>query len=270
MISWPPSDGALVDFQLIPIDQFQTFLVVLSRVAGFIGAIPVISSAQTPGRVKTAMTVAISLTLFPLMADGVPQVSFAPVSFTLLVISELLLGLLLGLVARLIFTAVEFGATVIGFQMGFAAANVFDPQSERQVALISQFQNVFAILIFLTINGHHLFLRTAIRSYELLPPGKLNLAGEAVPYLMQLSSHMFALGVQFSAPVLAVLLLSGLILGILARVFPQLNVFLISFPINIGTAFIVMALTLNMLSVLIRREFDTLAERFVMLLNYLN
>lgn len=259
-----------MDFQLIPIEQFQTFLVVLSRVAGFIGAIPVISSAQTPARVKTAMVVVISLALFPLMADAVPKVNFTPTSFLLLLISELLLGLLLGLVAKLIFTAVEFGATVIGFQMGFAAANVFDPQSQRQVALISQFQNVFAILIFLSVNGHYLFLRAAVRSYELLPPGHFNFSGEAIPYLMELSSHMFTIGVQFSAPVLAVLLLSGLILGILARVFPQLNVFLISFPINIGAGFIVIALTLNLLSVLIRREFDTLGDRFMILLNFLN
>ena len=260
----------LVDIQLIPVEQFQTFLVVTSRVAGFIGAIPVISSAQTPGRVKTAMVVAISLALFPVMADAVPKVSFSPLPFLLLMISELLLGLLLGLVARLIFTAVEFGATVVGFQMGFAAANVFDPQSERQVALISQFQNIFAILIFLAINGHHLFLKTAVLSYQLLPPGGLDFSGKAIPFLMELTSHMFAIGVQFSAPVLAVLLLSGLILGILARVFPQLNVFLLSFPINIGTAFILMALTLSMVSVLISREFDILGERFIILLNYLN
>jgi flagellar biosynthetic protein FliR len=259
-----------VDIQLIPVEQFQTFLVVTSRVAGFIGAIPVISSAQTPGRIKTAMVIAISLALFPVMAEAVPKVSFAPLPFMLLMISELLLGLLLGLVARLIFTAVEFGATVIGYQMGFAAAEIFDPQSERQVALISQFQNVFAILIFLAINGHHLFLQTAVRSYELLPPGQLDFSGQAIPFLMELTSHMFAIGVQFSAPVLAVLLLSGLILGVLARVFPQLNVFLLSFPINIGTAFIVIALTLGMVSVLIRREFDILGDRFIMLLNFLN
>lgn len=258
-----------MDIQLIPVEQFQTFLVVTSRVAGFIGAIPVISSAQTPGRVKTAMVFAISLALFPVMAGAVPATSFSPLPFLLLMISELLLGLLLGLVARLIFTAVEFGATVIGFQMGFAAANVFDPQSERQVALISQFQNIFAILIFLAIDGHHLFLHTAVRSYELLPPGRLDFSGQAVPFLMELASHMFAIGVQFSAPVLAVLLLSGLILGVLARVFPQLNVFLLSFPINIGTAFIVIALTLNMVSVLVRREFDILGERFILLLQYL-
>jgi len=259
-----------MDIQLIPVEQFQTFLIVTSRVAGFIGAIPVMSSAQAPGRIKTAMVVAISLAVFPVMSGAVPNISFSPLPFMLLIISELLLGLLLGLVARLIFTAVEFGATVIGYQMGFAAAEVFDPQNQRQVALISQFQNIFAILIFLAINGHHLFLQTAIRSYELLPPGQLDLSGQAVPYLMELASHMFSIGVQFSAPVLAVLLLSGLILGVLARVFPQLNVFLLSFPINIGTAFIVIALTLSMVSILIRREFDILGERFVLLLQYLN
>lgn len=259
-----------MDTLLIPVDQFQTFLIVLSRVAGFIGAIPVISSAQAPARIKSGLVVAIALVLYPVMGEAVPRVSFSPLPFLLLVGAELLLGLLLGLITRLIFTAVEFGATVIGFQMGFAAANVFDPQNQRQLSLLSQFQNVFAILLFLVLNGHHIFLRTAILSYDYLPPGKFDVSGEAIPYLVQLTSHMFALGVQFSAPVLAVLLLSGLILGVLARIFPQLNVFLISFPINIGTAFIVMALTLGVISILLGREFDTLGERFINMLNYLN
>jgi flagellar biosynthetic protein FliR len=259
-----------VDIQLIPIDQFQTFLVVTSRVAGFISAIPVFFSTQTPVRVKTALVFATSLTLFPLMEGAVPKLSFSPAPFLMLIIAELLLGLVLGLIARLIFTAVEFGATVIGYQMGFAAANVFDPQGERQVALISQFQNVFAILIFLAINGHHLFLQIAVRSYEYLPPGKFNISGEAIPFVMDQASHMFFLGVQFSAPVLAVLLLSGLILGILARVFPQLNVFLLSFPVNIGISFVVIALTLDIGAFVIRQEFDTLPDRFLTILSFLN
>lgn len=258
-----------MDIQLIPVTEFQVFLIVASRVAGFVGAIPVFSSAQTPPQLKVGLAFAISLVLFPLMEDAIPAISFAPFTFGLLMVGEVLLGMILGLVARLIFTAVEFGATVIGFQMGFAAANVFDPQGERQVALLSQFQNVFAIFIFLAINGHHIFLQTAVLSYDLLPPGEFNYAGEAIPFLMELSSHMFILGVQFSAPVLAVLLLSGLILGVLSRVFPQLNVFLLSFPINIGTAFVVIALTLPALATLIRREFDALSERILTMLGYL-
>ncbi len=259
-----------MDIQLIPIAQFQAFLVVTARVAGFIGAIPIISGAQTPVRIKTGLVFTIALVLFPVMGKTLPTISFAPIPFLLLIINETLLGTLIGLIARLIFASVEFGATVIGYQMGFAAANVFDPQGDRQVALLSQFQNVFTILIFLALNGHHHFLRVAVRSYELLPPGKLNLSGEAVPYLMELVSHMFTLGVLFSAPVLAVLLFSGLILGILARVFPQLNVFLLSFPLNIGIAFIVISLTYDLVLILLRREFDLLGERFLTLLNYLN
>ncbi len=259
-----------MDIPLIPIEQFQLFLVILARVAGFIGAIPVFSSSQSPAQIRVGLTFSLALLFFPVMSPGLPQISFAPAPFLLFTVSELLLGILLGLAVRLIFTAVEFGATVIGYQMGFAAANVFDPSSERQIALVSQFQNVFAILLFLAIDGHHVFLRIAVHSYELLPPGTFNISGEAIPYLIELAAKMFALGVQFSAPVLAVLLLSGLILGILARVFPQLNVFLLSFPINIGTALIVIALTLDYSATLLRREFDNLDITLTTFLNILN
>ncbi|MDD3815404.1 MAG: flagellar biosynthetic protein FliR [Desulfocapsaceae bacterium] len=258
-----------MDFQLIPVHQFQIFLICTARVAGFIGAIPIYFGNQTPTRIKVALIFTISLLLFPILSPGLPTISFEPISFLLLTINETLLGLLLGLMSRLIFTTVEFGGTIIGYQMGFAAANVFDPQHQNQVSLISQFQNVFAILIFLALDGHHIFIKTAARSYQLLPPGNFNLSGEAIPYLMELTSRMFTLAVQFSAPVLVVLLLSGLILGILARVFPQLNVFLLSFPLNIGTSFIVIALTLDMITSLLRREFDAMGERILTILQYL-
>ena len=259
-----------MDFQLIPISEFQLFLICLARVAGFIAAIPVILANQTPPQLKVGLVVMVSLVLFPVMEPTIPPMEFEPGSFLLLAIAEVLLGGMVGLVARMIFTSVEYGGTIIGYQMGFAAANVYDPSSERQLALISQFQNVFAILVFLAIDGHHIFFQIAVESYKILPPGAFNVSGEAIPYLMQLSARIFILGIQFSAPVLAVLLLSGLILGILARVFPQLNVFLLSFPLNIAISFTVIALTLPLVSSLIRREFDNLGERIYTILQLLN
>lgn len=258
-----------MDLQLIPVHQFQTFLICAARIAGFISAIPVYFGTQTPARIKVTLVFAVSLLLFPILSPALPELSFNPGFFLFLTINETLLGLLLGLISRLIFTTVEFGGTIIGYQMGFAAANIFDPQHQNQISLISQFQNVFAILIFLALDGHHIFIKTAAKSYELLPPGNMNFSGEAIPYLMELATRMFSLGVQFSAPVLAVLLLSGLILGILARVFPQLNVFLLSFPLNIGISFIVIALTLDMVASLLRREFDAMGERILTILQYL-
>ena len=256
--------------QLLPVDQFQAFVVCTARVAGFLSAIPVFFSGQAPVRVKAGLTIALSLVLFPVLQPFITSVDFRGPAFLLLIINETLLGLMVGLIARLIFTSVEFGGTIIGYQMGFAAANIFDPQNQRQTALISQFQNVFAILLFLSLDIHHYFIQTAVHSYELLPPGNLNFGGEAVPFLIELSSRMFMLGAQFSAPVLVILLLSGLILGVLARTFPQLNVFLLSFPLNIGISFVVIGLTLGLVKILLSREFDMLPERFFTLLRYLN
>ncbi len=255
---------------LLPVEQFQNFAVCTSRVAGFLTAIPVYFGAQTPMRLKAGLVIALSLVLFPLLQPYVVDVDFRPPAFLLLVINETLLGMMIGLIARFIFISVEFGGTIIGYQMGFAAANIFDPQNQRQTALISQFQNVFAILIFLSLDIHHYFIRTAVHSYEILPPGNLNFSGEAVPYLVELSTRMFILGVQFSAPILVILLLSGLILGILSRTFPQLNVFLLSFPINIGISFAVIGLTLGLVKILLSREFDMLPDRIFSLLQYLN
>ena len=256
--------------EVLPVEQFQTFVVCTARVAGFLTATPVYFSGQTPTRIKAGLTFALSLVLFPILAPFVGEIDFRPTPFLLLIINETLLGMMIGLIARLIFVSVEYGGTVIGYQMGFAAANIFDPQNQRQTALISQFQNVFAILLFLALDIHHYFIRTAVRSYELLPPGKLNLSGEAIPYLLELSSRMFMLGAQFSAPILVILLLSGFILGILARAFPQLNVFLLSFPLNIMISFVVIALTLGIVKILLSREFDMLPERMFTLLQLLS
>lgn len=258
-----------MDIQLVPIEQFQAFLISTARVAGFIGAMPVFSGPQAPNRVKAALVFCCSLVLFPLMQGYIPDISFSAPAFIILLAGEVLIGIIVGLTARLIFTAVEFGGTIIGFQMGFAAANVFDPQNQRQISLISQFQNVFAIFIFLAIGGHFVFLQAAVESFRILPPGGIDFSGSAVPYLMELASQMFRLGIQFSAPVLAVLLLSGLILGILARTFPQGNVFLLSFPLNIGISFAVIGLTLNLVFITLRREFDDLPNRILTLLSFL-
>ncbi len=234
------------------------------------GAIPVFMGNQTPLQIKTGLAFMTSLMLFPVMEPTMGPETYDISSFFFLLVAEVLLGSIIGLVARMIFTAVEYGGTVIGYQMGFAAANIFDPQNERQLPLISQFQNVFAILVFLAVDGHHLFFRAAANSYTLLPPGSFNITGEAIPYLITLSSRIFFLGIQFSAPILAVLLLSGFILGILARVFPQLNVFMLSFPLNIALSFTVIGLTLPLVTVLLRREFDDLANRLLTLLQLLN
>jgi len=258
-----------MDLQLIPIQQFQNFLLCLARVIALVAAIPVFAGNQVSGRIKVGLAVATAMLLFPMMAPYTPKVAFNLTEFGLLIVNEVLLGAMIGLVAQLVFTAVSFGGTVIGYQMGFAAANLFDPQTTQQLSLMSQFINILALMAFLALDIHHFFFRIIVESYILLPPGHLDFSQGAVQELMRMGSHMFALGVKFSAPVLALLLIANLVLGILARVFPQLNVFMLSFPINIGVALLVIGLTLNAMFAVLRREFDTMGENIVTLLQLL-
>ncbi len=247
----------------------QGFLICLVRVGSMIATIPIFSGGQVPAQLRIAIAFIFSLLIFPAVQENLPHVTYEPVSLLLLVGGELLLGTMVGFMAQLVFMAAEFGGSIIGYQMGFAAANVFDPANQRQVALISQFQSVFAILLFLVLNVHHLFFEAIVASFQMLPPGKLNLGGGAIMMIMEIANHSLILGLRLGAPILALLILSNLTLGVMSRVFPQLNAFLLSFPLNIGISFVLIGLTFEMVASLLQQEFSLLADRFLQLFSLL-
>ncbi|MBN2792303.1 MAG: flagellar biosynthetic protein FliR [Desulfuromonadales bacterium] len=250
----------LPDFSL---PLIQGFLICLARVAAMFAAIPVFSGAQIPPQMRIGVAVMFAMLTYPVVKGFIPVGSITPVELGLMVAAEIILGLLVGFLAQLVFMAAEFAGSLIGYQMGFAAANVFDPSTQQQVALISQFQGIFAILLFLSLDIHHLFLEAIVASFEMLPPGSMNLSGGAIPLIVEVANHSLILSLRLVAPILALLILSNLTLGVMARVFPQLNVFLLSFPLNIGISFIVMGLTLGIFASILQGEFSTLTERFL-------
>jgi len=247
----------------------QGFLLCLARVGSMMAVIPVFSGGQLPPQMRVGIAVLFSLLIYPTVQGFIPEQSFLIIELALLLAQETILGLLVGFLAQLVFMAAEFAGSLIGYQMGFAAANIFDPTTQRQVALISQFQGVFAILLFLALDVHHLFFAAIVASFEMLPPGTLNLAGGAIPMLMEVANHSLVLSIQLVAPCLALLILSNLTLGVLSRVFPQLNAFMLSFPINIGVSFIVMGMTLGLFATMLSKEFSVLADRFLQLFSLL-
>ncbi|WP_028317393.1 flagellar biosynthetic protein FliR [Desulfobulbus elongatus] len=258
-----------MDLPFISLQQFQDFLLCLARIMALVAAIPAFTGSQIAGRLKIGLAVTTTLLLFPALVPYTPKTPLSLTWFAVLLVNEVLIGVLVGLIAQMVFAAVSFGGTVIGYQMGFAAANIFDPQTTQQLSLMSQFANILALMLFLALDMHHFFFRAIVESFALLPPGPLDFSQDAIDNLMRQASHMFVLGVKFSAPVLALLLLANLVLGVLARVFPQLNVFMLSFPLNIGIAFLVIGLTLPATFAILRREFDTMGENILTMLHLL-
>lgn len=255
-----------MEIELFSMQNWYVLLVILARMAAVIGALPIFTASQAAVRLRLGLAITISLLLFPILDISLTEQQTTTIGLGLVVVRETLLGLLMGFVIQLLFFAVQFGGTIVGYQMGFATANILDPQHQQQIPLLSQFQNVFAILIFLALDVHHMLIRVMVHSYDLLPPGAFDFSGGAIPFVMELTGEMFVLGLQIIAPVMVALMLSMFILGIMSRVFSQLQVFLLSFPINIGMALIIIGLSMEMVFSLMENEFQALQERLLHIL----
>lgn len=226
------------------LDQFIVFMLVLGRVSGILAATPMFGGKLVSNRVKAALAFALALVLFPVLVPKLPNLPTDIISFGLLMLKEALIGISLGLLSQIIFAAVEFCGFIVSSQMGLSIALQFDPTLGMQVSSMTVFQNLLAMLLFLSLGAHHLFFSAIVESYQLLPVGSWHMSGELLKFITTAVGGIFVLGVKLAAPVMASLLAVTVMLGIMARVFPQMNVFMVSMPLNIGLGFLFLGLSL--------------------------
>ena len=193
--------------------QLLAFILVLVRVSGIIATAPVFGSSNIPPQIKVVLSLMLALILYPF----IPLITVypdRPDHYIMLIASEMLIGLVLGIIARFLFAAVEFAGTVIGFQMGLGMAMVFDPQSQEQISIVGKFENITATLIFLAMDGHLIVLQALVRSYSVLPPGGASISRPLVENLTELSASVFVIGLQIGAPLIVALFLANAIVGL--------------------------------------------------------
>jgi len=169
-----------------------------------------------------------------------------------------------------IFAAVDFAGTIIGFQMGFSIANVVDPQTDTQVSIIASFEIVLATLIFLAIDGHHIFLEAISTSYEQIPINGVNLGANKIDFILRITADLFILGLKLSAPYIVALLLANVIMGFMARSIPQMNVFVVGFPFTIGLGLLLLALGMPYLGQAIISMFGRIDDQVIELIQLLS
>lgn len=198
-----------------------------------------------------AVIIQISVDVEPLSING---------DYILLVMKEVLVGLFIGFMAYMMLSAVQTAGGFIDFQMGFAIANVIDPQTGAQSPLIGQYLYVFTLLLLLTVNGHHLILDGIYYSYQLIPIDQMVFAltdDHFVEFVFRSFAMMFTIAFQMAIPIVATLFLVDVALGILARTVPQLNVFVVGFPIKIAVSFIVLFIVMGVIFVTVQYLFET-------------
>ena len=248
----------------LSVNDFACFTLVLARIAGLFAAIPLFGGHRVPQTVKTAAILAMTLVLFPIVRDFIPKMPADAISLAVLVIRETLVGLTLSLLSQLIFAAVEFCGQLVGMQMGLSMASLFDPDA-GQTQVIAAFQNLLATLLFMTLGVHHVFIRAIVESYTLIPVGAWHMSGGLIHFLITAMSGLFVLGVKLAAPVMVSLLAAGVVLGIMARSFPQMNIFMISFPLNIGLGLVALGFSILAFSQTLTDAFGALPMQIRML-----
>ncbi|RLG66786.1 flagellar type III secretion system protein FliR, partial [archaeon] len=129
-------------------------------------------------------------------------------------------------------------------QLGFAIANVLDPTSSEQVSIIAQFEQFLAFLIFLVINGHYMLVAALYKSFQVVPLGRFIFSGVVAKELISASAQVFAVGLKLAAPVVVTLTVTNIAMAVISKTMPQINVYFLGFPVQIGLGFIVMGVSL--------------------------
>ncbi len=225
-------------------NQVGFFLLVFARISGVFSTAPVFGSRNIPVYVKAGTVLAISYILFPLVFQTKTMIPENFLSYIAIVIGEFLLGLIVGWISSLIFSAVQATGQILDMQVGFGIVNIFDPASGQQVPLIGNFKYILAVLIFLSTNSHHILLSALFASFKLIPVTGVVFNTALSEIVVDIVSGFFIIALKISVPVLATLLLTDVALGILARTMPQMNIFVVGMPVKIIVGIFVLSLAL--------------------------
>lgn len=211
------------------------FMLIFCRMSAFFVVAPIFASKTVPSSFKVGISAMIAFLI--LLIQGTDQVIPMDLSYVLLIIREVLIGLLMGYVAYLMFTVIQIAGSFIDIQIGFGIANVIDPMTGASAPVLGNFKYMFATLLFLSMNGHHYLLDAVIRSYNWIPLSndlfQRIYSGSLSDFLVRTFSQSFLLAFQMAAPLVVALFLTDVALGFLARSAPQFNVFVIGIPLKI-------------------------------------
>jgi flagellar biosynthetic protein FliR len=200
-------------------------LVIGLRVSGLMLFAPFFGSVVIPARMKAVLTIVITAALYPVYASRLPTLELS--HWTVIVASETVVGLGMGLATSMVFEAVQVAGQVLSMQMGYSLVNILDPNTQVESTVVALFHQSLAMLIFLALDVHHWILRALAHSFDYLPPGTATLNPGFLQAVLHEGGAILALAIQIAAPVLSATLVADLVLGLLGKASPQMPLMLL-------------------------------------------
>jgi flagellar biosynthetic protein FliR len=216
-----------------------------ARVGGMIMLLPGFGEPAVPPRIRLAFALAVAIALGPSLADRVPEAAATAWGMAAQVVSEVLIGVLLGGAARMLMSALATAGQIIGMEVGIAFAQTADPTQTQSGQLVAVFLGVLGIALIFATGLHHMFLQGIAGSYDVIALGVEPPVGDAAQLALETTAASFRVGFQIAMPVIAAGLIFRVGLGVLSRLIPAIQVFFVALPLQIMGGLVVMALGLS-------------------------
>jgi flagellar biosynthetic protein FliR len=231
---------------IINADEFAAFILVLLRLSMVIAFAPVLGSANIVTEAKVALALTLTFVIAPLVSVDASKMPMTWLGFAWLAISELLMGLSLAFMVRLVMETANLAGEYLSFQMSMTMVNLMDPQSGGQVPVVSRLVYIIFILIFLHANGHLVVIKALVDSFGVAPPGVMVLwRPETFSEVLWGVGRMYVLAVKIAAPVVGILFCAKVSFGIVAKAVPQMQVLFVGMPLFILLGLAVMGFSMD-------------------------
>jgi flagellar biosynthetic protein FliR len=204
---------------------FGAGLSIASRLTGMMLFAPMFGSIAIPPRIKAVLVFTLTLLLYPGLAGAMPKVAIN--QWPLILLSELVVGVVVGIATNLVFDGVQMAGQILSVQLGYSLINILDPQTQVESTVVATFHQTVAMLIFLRLNIHLLLLRSLARSFVYLPTQSAHFGPLFTGSVLHAAASVFAIGIQIAAPVLSATLVADIALGMLGKASPQLPLMLL-------------------------------------------
>lgn len=221
------------------------FLLVFTRLGTAFMVVPGFGEAFVTPRVRLSIALGVSFLVMQFVADQLPPEPATPIELLLLLTSEMLIGLVMGGILRILLSSLHVAGTIIAQQSGLAAAQFFDPSQMTQGAITSTFLTLMGLTMIFVTDLHHLFIQGTFASYSLFPVGQVPDFGDISMLVTDFIQLSFRLGFQIAAPFLVFGLTFYIGIGLINRLMPQVQIFFVAMPLQIALSFAILSITIG-------------------------
>ncbi len=241
------------------IQNFDFYLLILVRITGYIFTAPFLSQKNVPIRVKTGLSIFMAAILIYAVPYTTPEYDTV-IGFTVLIVKEALAGAIMGLFANIAYQILAFSGQIIDMEIGFSMVSEIDPTTSIQTTITANFYGYLVMLVMFITNLHHFFIRAIVDSFQLIEIGRVNLNPNLYQVMIQFITDYFIIGFRIVLPIFAAILIVNTLLAILAKIAPQMNMFVIGMQIKIFVGLIVLAVMMELIPAVADKIFNEMKE----------